>query len=42
MRERATFKSSVRIIRGAHLLWDYCGDNQSGVRRERNIGMRRG
>lgn len=33
MRERAAFKSSVRIIRGAHLLRGYCSDNLSGARR---------
>ena len=32
MRERAALKSSVRIIRGAHLLWGYCGDNPSEAR----------
>lgn len=33
MRERAAFKSSVRIIRGAHLLRGYCSDNLSKARR---------
>lgn len=33
MRERAAFKSSVRIIRGAHLLRGYCSDNLSEARR---------
>lgn len=32
MRERAALKSSVRIIRGAHLLWAWCGDNLSEAR----------
>lgn len=32
MCERAALKSSVRIIRGAHLLWGYCGDNLSEAR----------
>lgn len=33
MRERAAFKSSVRIIRGAHLLRGYRSDNLSEARR---------
>lgn len=32
MCERAALKSSVRIIRGAHLLWGYCGDKLSEAR----------